>query len=171
MNARVIVAVLNNRRLSAHVGVGRSDVTFKDADQVAWDATRQTMSAVGGAHIMSMSDESFRGVKEMIILHPENFARLYREMWIGQEVALAQAVGGLSRSRFARAIGVGLINDSLFSRILESVERAEADAHTSKMLFYLYLALLPQIAAARERLEVVGDPMKALVLMMSLPRI
>jgi len=120
---------------------------------------------------MSMSRASFKGVIEMIVLHPDNFARLYREKCIGQEVALAQAVRGMTSSRLARTIGVGLINDSLFSRILESAERSEPDAHTAKMLLYLYLALVPQIAAARERLEVVGDPLKALASMMPLPRI
>jgi hypothetical protein len=49
IRAKVIVAVLNNQRLSKHVGVGRSDVTFKDADQGDWDAARQDMTAVGGA--------------------------------------------------------------------------------------------------------------------------
>jgi hypothetical protein len=101
MNARAIVADSNYRRLSDHVGVGRSDVTFRDADQVAWDAARQAMTAVGGAHIMSMSDASFRGVKEMIILHRKTLLDSIERCGLGEKLPLAQAVGGLSRSGFA----------------------------------------------------------------------
>jgi hypothetical protein len=70
-----------------------------------------------------------------------------------------------------RTIGAGVINDRLFSKTLESVERSPPDSHTGEMLLYLYLALLPEIAAARERLDVGGGEMKALVLMTRLPQI
>jgi hypothetical protein len=162
MNARSMTVALSWKGMSAHIAAGRG-IRFSDADQTDWVQARGVLRAIGGARIMSSHDAEFRELKEIIIKHPGQFAIVVREHWNGRELLIGRMLDGLSTSRLVRLVGVGLINDHLFEQLLTDMERSAPDVKTARLLLYMYLGLIPDIAVVRERSSKVDGQLRSLL--------